>query len=180
MNDVVRLGRGVFWVLVVVLVMLLVATLDRLPAVVASRFDVHGAPNGWSSRPVYATLILVIGAVLPLGIVSLVQTLTRRGTDRLNLPSADYWRRPEHAAEAVRRVREYIWWLACIMAGTAVALHGLIVDANSSQPPQLATPAILTLIVVVVAAIGLWTVGWWFLLRPPRRSFHPPAKHSRG
>jgi uncharacterized membrane protein len=167
-TGLLRLGRGLFCVLVIGLVTLLVTTMGRLPPVVASHFDATGTPNGWSSREVYVVLILIIGAVLPLGIVWLVHTVTRHGPQLLNIPARDYWRRPEHGAEAVRRARGYMWWLACIMAGTSLAVHGLIVGANASTPPRLSTPAIVTLLGAVLMAIGLWSVGWWLLLRPPR------------
>ena len=163
-----RLGRGLFWGLVAGLVMLLATTLGRLPPVVASHFDARGAPNGWSSRAAYAALILAVGIGLPLAIVWLVHALTRAGPELLNIPGRDYWRRPEHGAEAVRRVRAYMWWLACIMAATSIAVHGLIVRAHGTQPAALSTPAIVTLLGGVLVAIAAWSVGWWLLLRPPR------------
>jgi hypothetical protein len=61
-----------------------------------------------------------------------------------------------------------MWWLACIMAGTSLAVHGLIVGAHASTPPRLSTPVMVTLLGAVLVAIGLWSVGWWLLLRPPR------------
>jgi len=162
-----RAGRGLFFVLAAGLLLVLLATIGRLPPVVASHFDAHGAPNGWSSRAVYGGLILLIGVVLPLGIVWLVHAVTRQGPELLNIPARDYWRRPEHGAEAVRRARAYMWWLASIMAGVALAVHGLIVRANASSTPRLSTPAIVSLLGGVLLAIGSWSVGWWLVLRPP-------------
>jgi len=95
-----RLGRGLFLLLAGGLVVLVLATLGSLPPVVASHFDSSGTPNGWSTRTGYAALLIVVGALLPLGVVATVGALTRSGPERLNIPSRNFWRRPEHAAEA--------------------------------------------------------------------------------
>jgi uncharacterized membrane protein len=168
------MGRAVFFVLAVVLVVVLFTTIGRFPPVVASHFDARGAPNGWSSRPAYAGLILLVGVVLPLAIVWLVRGVTRRGPQLLNIPAGDYWRRPEHAAEAVLRARAYMWWLASILAATSLGVHTLVIQANATAPPRLSTPAILTLLGGLLVAIGLWSAGWWLLLRPPTERRQTP------
>jgi uncharacterized membrane protein len=142
------------------------ATVGMLPQVVASHFGASGAPNGWSSRPAYAALLVAVGAVLPLAVVGLVSTLSQRGPQRLNIPARQYWSRPENGAEAVRRVRAYMWWLGCIMTGFALVLHLLVVDANARVPPHLSTRGIVGLLSGFLLAIGLWIVGWYRLLRP--------------
>ena len=90
-----RAGRALCVGLTAGLVLLVLATAGSLPRVVASHFD--GA-NGWSTRTGYAALLITVGALLPLAVVALVTTLTRAGPELLNIPSRDYWRRPEHAA----------------------------------------------------------------------------------
>lgn len=160
-------GRRLFWVLAIGLVVLVLVTIRQLPSVVASHFDGAGVPNGWSSRPGYVLLLITIGAGLPIVIVGLVNGLTRRGPDRLNIPARDHWTRPEHRQEAVRRVRAYVWWLGCILALTASAMHGLIVTAHGFEPPRINTVAVLSVLGAVLLAIGAWTVGWYRLLRRP-------------
>ena len=160
-----RAGRGVYLVLLGAFLLFLAATLEQLPPAVASHFDGAGRPNGWSSRPGYAALLLLIGAGLPLGIVGMVQVLTRRGPGRLNIPARDYWLRPEHAPEAMRRVRHYMWWLSCILTGTALVLHWLVLGAHRHEPPRLGTTGIVVVLLAVVGAIGLWAAGWYRLLR---------------
>ena len=162
-----RLGRGLFLLLTGGLALLLLLTLGRLPALVASHFDASGTPNGWSTRTGYAAVLLLVGALLPLGVVALVGRLTRAGPQLLNIPSREYWRRPEHAEEAVRRARAYVWWLACIMAATGLAVHWLVLRANALQPPRLATPGIIAVLAGVLVAVSAWIVGWFRVLRPP-------------
>ncbi|MGH7579309.1 MAG: DUF1648 domain-containing protein [Gemmatimonadales bacterium] len=167
LNDLVHSGRGFFWTLAGGLVLFVFGTLGRLPPVVASHFDGSGSPNGWSSRGAYAALLLLVGAVLPLAIVGLLKVVTRRGPDRLNIPAREYWTRPEHAAEAVRRVRSYLWWLGCIMAAIASAIHGTILAAHSHRPPHLSSRGIILVIGIAILALGIWIVGWYRLLQPP-------------
>ena len=161
-----RLGRPVFTGVSVAFLLLLLLTLRRLPPVVASHFDGSGTPNAWSTRPVYLALMLLFGLILPLGTVLLVVVLTRRGPHLLNLPGREYWRRPEHGAEAVRRSRDYMWWLAVILTATAAAMHLAILAAHRTAPPHLGTAGFLLVLGVLVAAIGLWTFGWYRLFRP--------------
>ena len=174
MRGVVPLGRPAFWVLLLGLMMLVAATAGRLPPVVASHFDLSGAANGWSSRRFYIGMILVIGGALPLGLVWLIRAITRRGPALLNIPSADYWRQPANAAEAVRRVRAYTWWLACILVGDGMATHAVVLIANAAQPPRVGTWAMVSLLAGVLGTIGLWTAGLYALLRPP------PPPNPRG
>jgi uncharacterized membrane protein len=160
-------GRSLFYLIAVCLVIVLLTTTGRLPPVVASHFDASGVPNGWSSRPTYALLLLFIGVLLPLGITVLITSITRTGSpDQLSIPARDYWTRPEHAQEAVRRVRAYIWWLACIMAGTALAVHLSVLDAHANQPIRLRTGAILSVLGGATLGVVAWTIGWYRLLRP--------------
>ena len=160
-------GRSMFYVLAVGLIAGVLVTLRRLPPSVASHFDAAGTPNGWSSRLGYALLLVVIGVLLPLGIAALVRGLTARGPALLNIPARDYWTRPDHGKEAVRRVRAYMWWLGCIMAGTALSIHLLVLDAHEHQPPRLSTSGMLLVLGAALGAIGGWAAGWYRLLQRP-------------
>jgi uncharacterized membrane protein len=160
-------GQSLFWVLAAALVVLVLVTLRQLPPVVASHFDAAGVPNGWSARPTYAVLLITVGAVLPLGILGLVHALTRRGPELLNIPARGFWTRPEHRDEAVRRVRAYMWWLGSILTAAALAIHALILRAHTSSPPHLSTAGIWLVLGGIILMLGLWTAGWYRLLRPP-------------
>jgi uncharacterized membrane protein len=163
---VLRAGHALFWILALVLVAVVLGTLPRMPAVVASHFGPSGAVNGWSSRAAYAWLVLGIGIPLPLGVIGLVYGATARGPQALNIPSRAYWLEPAHWMEAVRLVRGYMWWLGSLLTGTALAVHLVVLRANATEPPHLETRVIVLLLGSVVLAIGAWSVGWYRLLRP--------------
>ena len=150
------------------LVASLLVTLARLPRAVASHFDAAGVPNGWSSRPAYAVLLLIVGVLLPVGIIILLRALTRNGLSSLNIPAREYWNRPEHREEGARRVRRYVWWLGCIMCATALVIHSLVLAAHTSQPPRLSTSTFLAALAAILVGIFGWALGWYRLLREPR------------
>jgi uncharacterized membrane protein len=162
-----RHGRILFFALAAALVVIVLGTLGRLPPLVASHFTARGAPDGWSTRPVYALFILATGVLVPLSIVGLVTVLTRSGVAALNIPARDYWSRPEHTSEAVRRVRGYIWWLASVLVLTALLIHWAVLVANARQPPALGSAGFIGALAGVVLVLGIWTAGWYRLLRRP-------------
>ena len=43
----------------------------------------------------------------------------------------------------------------------------MVLRANAVQAPRLSTRGILTLLVGVLLAVGLWIAGWYRVLRPP-------------
>jgi hypothetical protein len=160
-------GQNAFYILAAGLIAVLSVTLRRLPSRVASHFDAAGMPNGWSSRLGYALLLVVIGVLLPLCIIALVRGLTLQGPALLNIPARDYWTRPEHGQEGVRRVRAYAWWLGGILAGTALLVHLLVLNAHDHQPPRLNTGAMLFVLGAAFSAIAGWAVGWYRVLQRP-------------
>lgn len=166
-GAMLQAGRTVFGWLAGGLILLVVGTMRRLPAVVASHFDAAGTANGWSSRPGYITLVLILGVALPLGVIGLVHSTTARGPAGLNIPSRAYWMEPARQGRAVALVRSYTWWLGVVLTGTALAVHLAVLGANAASPPHLSGRVIVPLLLAVVAAIGTWTLGWYRLLRPP-------------
>lgn len=157
----------VFFTLAAALIAIVAMTLGRLPPLVASHFNFRGVPDGWSSRPVYAGFILAVGILVPLSIVWLITVLTRAGVESLNIPARDYWNQPVHSGEAVRRVRAYIWWLACVIAVITLLIHWSVLEANARQPPGLGIGGFFIILGAAVAVIGIWTAGWYRLMRCP-------------
>ena len=47
-----------------------------------------------------------------------------------------------------------MWWLGCIMAGTALLIHLLVLDAHEHQPPRLSTSGILLVLGAALSAVA--------------------------
>jgi len=166
-QPLLRAGKGVFWWGTGGLIAVVLGTLPRLPAVVASHFGGSGSPNGWSSRAVYVLLVLVIGIVLPAGVIALVHRVTAGDPARLNLPSREYWMDATRRDGAVELVRAYIWWLGVLLTATAIAVHLAVLSANAARPPHLSLAVIVPILIAIVAAVGAWAAGWYRVFRPP-------------
>jgi uncharacterized membrane protein len=160
-------GATTFWVVVAVGVMVVAGTLDVLPPTVATHFDAAGTANGWSSRRGYAIVLAGIGVGLPLLIVGVVGVFARRAPQWINLPHREVWLAEVHRAEGIARVREHIWWLACVLAMTALGTHLALLAANKQRPPQLPLGAALGVIGFPLACMVIWAVTWHRLFRPP-------------
>ena len=63
-------------------------------------------------------------------------------------------------------MRAYMWWLACVLVVTALAIHWSVLAANARQPPALSPGEFFVVLGAIVLALGIWTAGWYRLLRP--------------
>jgi uncharacterized membrane protein len=125
----------------------------QLPEHVAAHFDMSGRvtrmrPTGSFGLGTWAMHLGL--AALVVGLMSLVHLLSPQD---INLPNANYWRRPENFKLACQRLRDWSRWFA-----SALILWGIVFDrqlflANQLQPPHL-DPQAMTLL-IAVAIIGL-------------------------
>lgn len=134
-----------FWLLVVAGAAIVLTTVGRLPLVVATHFDAGGAPNGWMGRGGYLAFLAGFGILLPL----LLAQLVRR--------AAAFGNRP---APPAPRARSLAYWLACLLALTAMVVHLLILEAHRASPPRLSTPGIVGLLGFLLAATIAWAIAW--------------------
>ena len=163
-------AANTFWIVAAIGVVVVGGTFDVLPPTLATHFDGSGVANGWSSRAEYAMFLAGIGIGLPLLIVGIVGLFVRRAPQWINLPHREIWLAEVHRAEGLGRVREHMWWLACVLAMTTLSTHLALLGANKHQPPQLPLRAALGLIAFPVACMVIWAVTWHRLFRPPRES----------
>lgn len=160
-------------------VVLVGGTFHRLPPRMATHFGAAGAPNGWSSPAGYVILLVIIGLLLPLGIVGLVGWLGRARPAWLNIPARHYWLEPAHRTEAVRLVREHVWWLACLMSGMALVMHVLLLAAHRSAPPRLPGSLFVAVLAAFLGGMAAWIAGFYRVLRPPERPRRPQRSEPR-
>jgi uncharacterized membrane protein len=141
---------------------------DRLPARVATHFDLAGRANGWMTRDnqtkAHLGLVLFIAVML-----EGVARLSPRLPDGLvNLPHRDYWLAPERRGATHAWLAGLIRLIGCVLMVFFLALFHLVYRANLSSTPMLTAPAGL-LVGGLLATIGLVIAG--MLLRFAR----PPA-----
>jgi uncharacterized membrane protein len=110
-------GEKLFWLFVVAAALHMVYYYPLLPDRVASHFDAHGRPNGWSGK----TMLFSLYACVVILIV-LISTATRLLFRRLpvsliNLPNRDYWLAPERRAESMAVLSRYMsgFWSATLI-----------------------------------------------------------------
>lgn len=152
---------------------LVVMRLDwqELPERVAVHFDAAGRPNRWDSRQSLA----VATAALHLGVAGVLVLITsflhRLPASFMNLPRADYWRRPENYPQACRITRHWARWFATGQLVWAILMDRQLMLANQVRPPRLDSEAVWMLTAAFVGftllSIGLMLIR---LLRVPRLS----------
>jgi Domain of unknown function (DUF1648) len=159
-------ARLVFTLLLVLTAMSIFATSDALPQTVASHFGANGRANGWMSRDGYVLFMLCFSLGVPLFMVLTIGWLPRVMPRLINLPNRDYWLSGERRDEALGYLLAHAYRLGSVTLLFMLGLHLLVLDANTVQPPRLAGGLLVLLMVLLFAALGLWTLA---LLRRFRR-----------
>lgn len=135
---------------------------QHLPEKVAVHFDAAGRPNRWDSRQ----SLTVVTAALHLGVAGVLVLITsflhRLPPNVMNLPKADYWRRPENYPEACRISREWARWFSAGQLVWATLMDRQLILANQVRPPRLDSGAVWTLSAAFVGftllSIGLMMI----------------------
>jgi serine/threonine-protein kinase len=138
---------------------------DRLPARMATHFDLAGKPNGFQSREGFvwtaallSVLLLALFAVLP-------ALLARLPVRFINLPNKDYWLAPERRAETIRRMAAMCDWLACATIALLVGVFELVMRANLAQRPL--GFQLWILLPSYHLFVLFWIVNWFRITRRP-------------
>lgn len=135
-------------------------TSRRLPAIVASHFDLHGAADGFMARTTYAAFMLAFAAGLPLLVALLPNLLFRSAHVRLNLPHREYWLAPERRPETVTFLCRHNARFAFLLTLFLCYVHWLVVRANAAAPPRLSSP----LLVAGLILFGVTGLVWFGVL----------------
>jgi uncharacterized membrane protein len=152
------LSRWIFLTLVLLGAAYVWFTADSLPQRVASHFDAIGNPNGYMTHSGYRLFILAFTAGFPLLVVTMLGRLYRSSAARMNIPNRDYWLAPERAASTIAFLTAHAQWLGSILVVLFCAMHHLLLQANSVQPPHLPGEGLTVLMLVPVVGVGGWIV----------------------
>lgn len=140
----------------------------QLPARVASHFNGQGFAIAFMSRDNYLLLMTALGLGLPILVVLILVALPRLVPTRLRIPSRDYWIAPERRSETLVTVTTSGLVIACFLSVFMLAVHLLVVQANTRTPPQLDTALLYTLIALLIIAILGWQLILWRRFQFPR------------
>jgi uncharacterized membrane protein len=150
-----QLARPLFILLLIISTILISVTTDHLPAQIASHFGAGGAPNGWMSRNTYLLFMLAFAVVLPIAVV-LGMTVLPRKVNAINIPHREFWLEPARREATSRFLAAHACWLGSLLVVFVTAIHLLLIEANTTQPPRLPAAMFYTLLVVFVVALGFW------------------------
>jgi uncharacterized membrane protein len=110
---------------------------NALPSTMASGFDGVGNARDNMARETYRNLTLAIATLLPLAVASFMSVLGHLEPDAVRIPHREYWLRPENRAAMYSYLAKWAIVLAIGLCIFFAALHALVLDANTLQPPRL-------------------------------------------
>jgi uncharacterized membrane protein len=142
-------------------------TSGQLPARVATHFDASGLANGFMPRAEYLQFMLALTLGVPLLVVSVSVVLPRLAPTMLKVPARDYWLAPERRGQAYAMLATSGFVMASIIACFLIAVHFLVVSANSQTPPRLDNALMWALIALLIVSLLTWQLFSW-------RRFHKP------
>jgi uncharacterized membrane protein len=129
----------------------------ELPETVAIHFSANGVADGWTSRESYRVFILLFLIALPSLLYWLMAGLPRLTNGSGQIPNHEYWFSQERKHITESFLTGHAFWLGCMTVAIVYGMHTLILRANSTTPPVLATDRFIMMVVVY-----LFGLVWWF------------------
>jgi len=162
-----RILIGILLVLVIAGVGIIAGTSGDLPARMATHFGAGGTANGWSTRETYLLVMIGLVIAVPVSLLALMVWLPQRGLCACKLPNRDYWLAPERRSGTYERLTGYAGVAGALVVVLLVALHFLVIEANSSTRPALPTGPFVTVMLGFAVAMIAWTVALSYGFRRP-------------
>ncbi|HXW50578.1 MAG TPA: DUF1648 domain-containing protein [Candidatus Acidoferrales bacterium] len=127
----------------------------RLPALVASHFDVSGMPNRYEPKATF--LVLYVGVLVGLAVVYVVipRLMLALPVEYINLPNKAYWLAPERREATVAFFMDRFTIFGAATLALIVLVFQLGFTANLSTQTFPSTTAFWLL-----GAYGAFAVGW--------------------
>jgi uncharacterized membrane protein len=162
-----RILLALLVVLVVAAVAIIAGTSGDLPARMATHFGAGGAANGWSTRETYLLVMIGLVIAIPALLLALMVWLPERGLCACKLPNRDYWLAPPRRAGTFERLTGYAGIAGALVVALLVAVHFIVIEANSSTRPALPTGPFVTVMLAFAVAMIAWTVALSYGFRRP-------------
>ena len=140
---------------------LIVSTGATLPPRVASHFNFEGVADGFMARSDYLMLMTGLGLGIPVLLIAVTVVLPYLMPNRLRIPSRDYWIAPERRRQTLSTIMTTGLLMASAVTAFMIAVHLLVVEANSRTPPHMETSALITLVALLIVAILISQFFLW-------------------
>ncbi len=141
----------------------------------AVRFNAAGEAVAWNSAQTFATINLVIVAIIVGAFLILPGALSRRRRLRWRLPNRDYWLSPERLPKTIEYLQRQFLWYGIVTLLLLMTVFQLVVDANALKPPRLDVTRLVWLLAGYAAFIIVWGWSLWrkFSRPPPAQRDNP-------
>jgi uncharacterized membrane protein len=139
-------------------------TAGQLPGLVASHFDSGSGVNGWLTRSQYLFWMLALAILLPLAIVGFI-ALVSTAPRLINLPHRTYWLSEARREQTLATLLSFACAQGCVLTVFAAALHYVILQANTTAPPQLPGALFVAVMLGLLAAMVAWTIALYVRFR---------------
>ncbi len=139
-----------------------------LPDLVASHFDAAGRADGTMPRRAHLAFFGGFGGGMSLFLLGVCWSVRLFPASTLNVPHADYWRRPENHPRACRFLFEHAFWIAAFTLLWLLGLHRQIAAANRLPIPHLDGKNMTVLGIAYGVGLALWIGTLWLYFRKRR------------
>ena len=160
-----RLALLLLAALIAVSAAFIVATAGQLPGLVASHFNSGSGPNGWLTRSQYLFRMLALAILLPLALVGFIALLSHAAPRLINLPHRAFWLSEGRREQTLATLLAFACVQGCLLTLFAAALHYVILQANTTAPPQLPGALFVSVLLGLVAAMVAWTIALYVRFR---------------
>ena len=160
-----RLALFLLVALIAVSAAFIAVTAGQLPGVVASHFDSRSGVNGWLTRSQYLFWMLALAILLPGAIVGFIALLSRTAPRLINLPHRAYWLSEGRREQTLATLLAFACAQGCLLTVFAAALHYVILQANTTAPPQLPGGLFVAVLLGLLAAMVAWTIALYVRFR---------------
>jgi uncharacterized BrkB/YihY/UPF0761 family membrane protein len=159
-----RLALFLLVALIAVSAAFIAVTAGQLPGLVASHFDSGSHANSWLTRGRYLFWMLGLAILLPLAIVGFI-ALVSRAPRLINLPHRTYWLSEGRRDQTLATLLAFACAQGGLLTVFAAALHYVILQANTTIPPQLPGALFVTVLLALLAAMVAWTIALYVRFR---------------
>jgi uncharacterized membrane protein len=157
--------------LLVVIALQFVYYYPRLPDQVASHFDARGAPNDWSSKDSFFTIMGGVVVLIAMIFLGFGVWLPKMPVSIVNLPHKHYWFAPDRREETVSVLTGYMFWFGVATLALMAGIIHQTVEANLTPGQRLDRPWLY--LGPYFAVTVIWTISLlWRFGRIPKEHGH--------